>query len=111
MQLTEYPKTEKLFTKYVGLQIEQLIEQSQDLADRYIKERDQILSKRSSSLKSKGEVQQMVVFLDKLLAVPEHLRQEVEEYRGMGDEELLQTKKNYEELLQLYESQEQICPE
>jgi hypothetical protein len=35
------------------------------------------------------------------------LRQEVEQYRGMGDEELKETIKNYEMLLKLYESQEE----
>lgn len=55
----------------MDLSIEQLIEQSEDLADRYIKERDQILNKRTSSMKSKTEVRKMIVFLERLLTVPE----------------------------------------
>ena len=47
-------------------------------------------------MKSKVEIEKMIEFLNKLLAVPENLRQEVEQYRGMGDEELKETIKNYE---------------
>ena len=53
----------------------------------------------------------MIVFLERLLAVPENLRQEIEQYRGMRDDDLIQTKKQYEKLLELYESQEENSPE
>ena len=38
-ELTELPKAEKHFKQYVGHQINHLIDESEELANRYVKER------------------------------------------------------------------------
>ena len=56
MSLTELPKAEKVFKEYVGTQIEQLIDQSDNLAQRYIHEREAIVEKSRSTRRSRLDV-------------------------------------------------------
>jgi acyl-CoA reductase-like NAD-dependent aldehyde dehydrogenase len=96
-----------VFKNYVDVQIEQLINQSEDLAKKYLHERDDLLAKKKKNMKSKRELIRMIGFLDKMQAIPEHLRQNVEELRGMSDEALKEQKRKYEELLELYSDEEE----
>lgn len=79
------PKAEKFLKEYVALHAEQLIKQSEDLATKYLSEREKLLNKEKESQNSRKKIEDTLLFLQKMLNIPEHLRQNIQEMEGMKD--------------------------
>jgi hypothetical protein len=61
----------------VNLQTESLINQSEGLAEKYLNERDELICKTQNSVQTKRKVEKRIAFLEKMLKIPENIRQDI----------------------------------
>ena len=63
------PRAEKWFKQRVDLQVEKLIEESEDLSKKYLGKREEVIQKMSCGIKPRRKIESLIRILEQTLSL------------------------------------------